>query len=776
MAQPAHPNRDGSFLSPTHYDDDASSIHSERSDQDTDSEDDEVLMAARTSADIREHDRSVLLEEEERDRLLEENQRRGRRGSALAMPGPLKKLFSKSTTDLSIPGSGSGDTVGDEEGDGKRGKRRRRRERRSKRKERLMSEAAHGEDGHLMYEMEEGGMKEGSSTGSSTETEESDELDRRGLKGLHAEKASRRRRWRRWCFIHVLIAVGFSILVLVAWKLSLNRKGIAPNQKMMSNGTAVFAPTTILISLDGFRADFLNRGLTPRLNAFIAEGVSPVYMLPSFPSVTFPNHYTLVTGLYPESHGVVGNSFWDEELQEEFFYTKPSAMQSKWWGGEPIWVTAEKQGIRSAIHMWPGSEAHIMAVEPAFIDKYYGKEPLANKVTRILELLDKPGQENQLAAVMDMRPQLIAAYVPNVDSDGHLYGPNSTEIRATISGVDNMLEHIFTGLEERNLTHIVNVVVVSDHGMATTDTSRTIQLEDILDTSLIEHMDGWPLYGLRPKDPTNLQPIYDKLAAEAAVNPGFEVYLRDKNMPERYHFSKNERIAPLWMIPKTGWAIVTKNDFDVADAKEKGIVYHPRGLHGYDHEHPLMRAIFVARGPAFPHAPNSRVEPFRKSFSSIMKLRLIFTPENTEVYNIICDSLGLEPRPNNGTLRLPLKPVGLHSPESYPEDPSDPVPISTPSSSPSQTSDPDAGADAVISISPIEASSAADPNVIPPHMIGVDPADEVNVDRPVVPDESGMTEDEKDFWEWITDKLDKAKGWFGELIGSGKDAEKEGDD
>jgi predicted AlkP superfamily pyrophosphatase or phosphodiesterase len=615
MAQPAHPIRDGSLLSPTNYDDDASSIHSERSDQDTDSEDDEVLMGARTSADIREHDRSVLLEEEERDRLLEESRRRGRRGSALAMPGPLKKLFSKSTTDLSIgSGPGSAELMAEEKGSGRREKRKRRRERRRQRKERLMSEASHGEDGHLMYEMEEGGMKEGSSTGSSSETEGSDELDRRGLKGLQEEKASRRRRWRRWCFIHLLIAVGFSILVLLSWKLSLNRKKIALKQQtIMSNGTALFAPTTILISLDGFRADFLKRGITPRLNAFIAEGVSPAYMLPSFPSVTFPNHHTIATGLYPESHGVVGNTFWDEDLQEEFFYTNPNAMQPKWWGGEPIWVTAESQGLRSAIHMWPGSEAHIMGVEPAFIDNYNGKEVLPNKVTRILELLDKPGQENKLAEVVDMRPQLIAAYVPNVDSDGHKYGPNSTEIRTTIAGVDNMLDGIFKGLEERNLTHIVNVVVVSDHGMATTDTSRMIQLEDILDTSLIEHMDGWPLYGLRPKNPADLQSLYDTLAAEAAVSPGFEVYLRDKNMPERYHFSKNERIAPLWMVPKAGWAIVTKEEFDVADAKAKGIVYHPRGLHGYDHEHPLMRAIFVARGPAFPHPPNSRIDPFRES-------------------------------------------------------------------------------------------------------------------------------------------------------------------
>jgi len=184
-----------------------------------------------------------------------------------------------------------------------------------------------------------------------------------------------------------------------------------------------------------------------------------------------------------------------------------------------------------------------------------------------------------------------------------------------------MLDWLFIGLEERNLTEVVNVVIVSDHGMATTSTDRLIQLDEIIDMSLIEHSDGWPLYGLRPKDPADIQGLYDKLSSEASILNNFEVYLRDVNMPERYHFSKNERIAPLWIIPKTGWAIVTKEDFDIVDAKAKGVVYHPRGLHGYDHEHPLMRAIFIARGPAFPHPPNSRLDPFRKSHIFLPQVR-----------------------------------------------------------------------------------------------------------------------------------------------------------
>ncbi|RMZ86580.1 hypothetical protein DV736_g6195, partial [Chaetothyriales sp. CBS 134916] len=420
-----------------------------------------------------------------------------------------------------------------------------------------------------------------------------------------------------------------------AWRASHTRNSDANTTPTFWNGTHSFKPTTILISLDGFRADFLNRGLTPALNAFIASGVSPSYMLPSFPSVTFPNHFTLVTGLYPESHGIVSNQFWDPELQEEFYYTDTKiSMQPKWWTAEPVWVTAEKQGVRTAIHMWPGSEAHISHIEPTYLDKFNASEVLPRKVDSLLHWLD----------LEDERPQLLLAYVPDVDSDGHLYGPNSTEIRATIADVDSMLTLLVEGLLTRNLTEIVNLVVVSDHGMATTSTNRLIQLDNIIDLSLVNHIDGWPLRGLRLKKPErDLDPLYTQLLLEANKTGTFDVYTRE-TMPARYHFTNNDRIAPLWVVPKAGYAVVEKQDFNVEEALTSGQEYHPKGLHGYDHEHPLMRAIFVARGPAFPHPPNSRVAVF----------------QNTEVYNIVCDSIGLQSHSNNGTLHLPLKPNGLH--------------------------------------------------------------------------------------------------------------------
>lgn len=474
-----------------------------------------------------------------------------------------------------------------------------------------------------MYEMEEGSLKDDSATGESSNAEDLSDVDKREKHGASDKLSRKRRCCGKKCYISALVVLLVVLLALGAWKLLAMKKKAPAALVMFNNGTALFAPTTILISLDGFRADFLQRGITPRLQSFIAEGISPVYMLPSFPSVTFPNHYTLATGLYPESHGVVGNTFWDPALEKEFYYTDPSrSMQPEWWGGEPIWVTAEKQGIRTAIHMWPGSEANIMDLEPSFLDKYNGKETLHHKVDRILGFLDRPGQEDVTALVADMRPQLIAAYVPNIDSDGHKYGPNSTEMRTTITNVDNMLDRLFIGLEKRNLTDVVNVVIVSDHGMATTSTDRLIQLEDLLDLNLIERTEGWPLYGLRPKSDADLLPLYESLAAAAKAHGHFEVYLRDTNMPERYHFSKNERIAPLWIIPNTGWAIVSKKDFDIVEEKKKGTEYQPKGLHGYDHENPLMRSIFIARGPAFPHSPNSRVEVFRECSPPLSMLRL----------------------------------------------------------------------------------------------------------------------------------------------------------
>jgi hypothetical protein len=378
-------------------------------------------------------------------------------------------------------------------------------------------------------------------------------------------------------------------------------------------------------------------------------------MLPSFPSVTFPNHWTLATGLLPESHGIVSNTFWDPITESEFHYTDPArSLQHHWWGGEPIWMTAEKAGLSAAVHMWPGSEAPGWGA--TIVDNYNGTEILARKVDRVLNWLDLPPAE---------RPQFIAAYVPDVDVSGHKFGPNTTETNDVVKTVDTMLHNLFLGLEDRNLTEIVNIVIVSDHGMASTDKSRLIFLEDLVDTSLIEHIDGWPLYGLRPYPNQNLTAIYDSVKAKSDAikdeDRHWDVYLRDNTMPERWHFSKNPRIAPLWIVPETGWAIVTKTEYEIGSDSE----YHPRGIHGYDNLHPLMRAIFVARGPAFRHLHGEGreylgLEGLDRHSGEVTKNETLTKGKvqsgrvapfgNAEVYKMVCDSLGLEPSINNATL------------------------------------------------------------------------------------------------------------------------------
>ena len=504
----------------------------------------------------------------------------------------------------------------------------------------------------------------------------------------------------------------------------------------LSNGTHTFAPTTLLISLDGFRADFLARNLTPALNGLVRAGVSPPYMLPSFPSLTFPNHFTLVTGLYPEAHGIVGNTFWDPTMLQEFYYTDPThSMQPEWWQGEPIWLTAEHAGITSAIHMWPGSEAHIGDKEPTYVDVYNGDEKLENKVARILSWLDLPGRKDANGIPETPRPQFIAAYVPDVDADGHRYGPNSTEIHTTIAQADNMISSLLNGIDERNLTDIVNIIVVSDHGMATTSTNRLIQLEDLIDTSLIDHIDGWPLYGLRPHDdtPEHIQKLHETLLLKSQqpeyLNK-FSVFLRDSTMPERWHFSSNPRIAPIWLVPQAGWAIVTKEEVDVARAQAEGTAYSPAGLHGYDHQHPLMRAIFIARGPAFPHQPGSKLDVF----------------QNIEVYNIVCDSLGLPPTANNGTLRLPLTPNGIH--------------------------DFDAGFDV-----PTD-DGRLDHETHDGNHAGTDDHDGGGHDTESDKDKQDSKPKHVSWWDWVVGQLDSIKGWAGnisdQISGSGKSAEAAG--
>ena len=235
----------------------------------------------------------------------------------------------------------------------------------------------------------------------------------------------------------------------------------------------------LLISLDGCRPEYLKRGLTPTLTALGEKGVMGD-MLPAFPSVTFTNHYTLVTGLYPESHGILGNEFKDTERNESFIYFNPnSSRKSQWWGGEPIWVTAVKQGFKAATLFWPGSEAVIKSTRPTYWEPYNSSVTLPEKIEHILKWIDLPRAQ---------RPLFMALYIPNIDQIGHKYGPDSPELNATLQYVDFALGQLMKGLQKRALKEKMNTIIVSDH--------KSIPLYKWVDPSfdLFENGPVWYLY------------------------------------------------------------------------------------------------------------------------------------------------------------------------------------------------------------------------------------------------------------------------------------------
>ncbi|KAK9246887.1 alkaline-phosphatase-like protein [Lipomyces tetrasporus] len=503
-----------------------------------------------------------------------------------------------------------------------------------------------------------------------TDTDETIEIDAEShLKYL-------RKKHRRWaclksCLFFFLCAIVLGIIgaavyvAIIKNKLGLLKPSSSPSssasdssvsplsKSLLSNGTHDFYPTTIYISLDGYRPDYLTPEFTPVMWELYTAEYSTPFMYPSFPSVTFPNHYTMVTGLYPSSHGIVGNTFWDPDLHEEFDYHKPDhSLDLKWWKGEPLWVTATKNGVKTGIHMWPGSEAPWGNDKPEYVDKFNGTETLDRKVQRVLGWLDQD---------IDSRPELILCYVPTIDSLGHQYGTVGPEINDGLKQVDDMIGAILSGIDDRNISLIANVVIVSDHGMASTSNDRLIFFDDFIVPETVEHTDGWPLFGLRPYQYNTSEQLYAEItSARAAVKAqndsesesleSWQVYMKD-DMPEEWHFGGpsggqyQNRIAPVWMVPEAGWAITTRQQFEDYDHD-----FRPKGLHGYNNTDPLMRALFLATGPSFPSG--SKIEPFY----------------NVELYDVICRTLNIIGAPNNGTLKGQLNslPDGWMDPNPFP--------------------------------------------------------------------------------------------------------------
>jgi predicted AlkP superfamily pyrophosphatase or phosphodiesterase len=375
-------------------------------------------------------------------------------------------------------------------------------------------------------------------------------------------------------------------------------------------------PTLILISIDGFRADYFEKYQHPALNALAGEGVRAQWMTPSYPSLTFPNHYTISTGLYPEDHGIVANEFYDPEFKTTFAMSKREEVQNgRWWGGEPIWITAEKQGQRAAPVFFPGSEAEIAGRRPTFWKPFDNKVTDSDRVDAALSLLDLP---------VHTRPTFLTLYFSDVDHAGHESSPDSPEVAKAVTVVDAALDRLVRGLRSRNIYEKVNIIIVSDHGMAPVAPTDVVILDDYFPANEAEHI----VWG---GEVTNIFPKVgaEKMLFEAIKNDQFQHArcYRKQDIPARFHYQKSRRIGAIVCMAEEGWRIFSRARW--AEEQKKGKT-NRIGAHGYDNELLSMRAIFIARGPAF-------------------KRRIVVEPfPNVDVYDIMTTVLSLVPARNDG--------------------------------------------------------------------------------------------------------------------------------
>ncbi len=366
-------------------------------------------------------------------------------------------------------------------------------------------------------------------------------------------------------------------------------------------------PVTILISIDGMRPDYLDRGLTPNLAEFRKRGVAAA-MRPSFPSKTFPNHYTIVTGKRPDRNGIVGNSMIDPVRPGQMFSMgdPKQALDPFWWiEAEPVWITAEKAGLRTATMFWPGSEVAHNGVRPSDWMRFDQAIGNAQRVNTVLDWMRRPAP---------IRPRLVTMYFDTVDTAGHRFGPGrSPELDAAITEVDARIGDVVRGIEAMGVA--ANIIITADHGMAETAETRVIQLEELIDRASYIPVETGPYAAIEPAAGTD-ERVY---AALLKPHPHMACY-RKEDLPKHLHYGQNPRVAAIICIAENGWTILS----GTPPYPVKG------GAHGYDPTHPDMHALFMAFGPSI--KPTSSLPVF----------------DNVDVYPMIAALTGFDPLPSDG--------------------------------------------------------------------------------------------------------------------------------
>ncbi len=368
---------------------------------------------------------------------------------------------------------------------------------------------------------------------------------------------------------------------------------------------------TILVSIDGFRPDYLDRGATPVMSALAETGaVGP--MQPSFPSKTFPNHYTLITGLTPDHNGIVNNTMEDPAIPGDLFKLSDPVVTSNpaWWDeGRPLWVSAAEQGINSATMFWPGSDFEIHGQRPSEYEKFDQKLADFARVDILLSWLDAPEAD---------RPKLATLYFDIVDTAGHLYGPDSPKTTSSAAQVDAAIARLVAGLEARGLRDSTNIVIVSDHGMAPIADDQIMALDAMVDPAKMHVVWAGEFVGLSPL------PGYEA-EVEAALLGEKEhgTCWRKGELPERFAYGQNPRVPAIVCLADIGWR------YETAEMKAwRG----SGGGHGFDPADPLMSAIFIANGPAI--VPGVELEKF----------------DNVSVYPFLAKLTGITPAQNDGNI------------------------------------------------------------------------------------------------------------------------------
>ncbi|KAM5158034.1 autotaxin isoform 2-T2 [Mantella aurantiaca] len=390
-------------------------------------------------------------------------------------------------------------------------------------------------------------------------------------------------------------------------------------------------PPLIIFSVDGFRASYMKEGakVMPNIYKLRTCGTHAPYMRPVYPTKTFPNLYTLATGLYPESHGIVGNSMYDPVFDANFSIRSQEKFNARWWGGQPLWITAGKQGLMAAPFFWS-------------VPIHYQR-----RILTLLQWLNLPDNE---------RPYVFALYTEQPDQTGHKYGPFSTELSNQLKEIDVIVGMLMDGLKQMKLHRCVNIIFVGDHGMEEATCERTEFLNSYLNN--VDDFNFLPgsLGRLRTK---TILPKHDPKVVVANLTckkpeQHFKPYLK-QHLPKRLHYANNRRIEDIHLLVDRKWHVAKKPE-NVYKKPTKGCFF--QGDHGYDNKISSMQTVFVAYGPTFKY--KTKVPPF----------------ENIELYNVMCDILGLKSAPNNGThgsLNHLLR-MATHKP-ALPDEISKPVPV-----------------------------------------------------------------------------------------------------